>query len=74
MSQLNSEGSIFISILSSARGYTNTDANEVCLLALESNGDILTNLWTPFSLFKYPKEKSPSNSKVTDLMPTGSAF
>ena len=26
---------------------------------LESNGDILTSLCTPFSLFKFPKAKSP---------------
>ena len=46
----------------------------VCRFALESNGEIRTNLCTPFSPFKCPKAKSPSISIVTDFMPTGSAF
>ena len=54
VSQLISDGLILISMLSSTKGYTNTEANVVCLFAFESNGDILTNLCTPFSLFKFP--------------------
>ena len=53
-----SDGLISIFIESSTTGYTNTDANEVCLLAFESKGDIRTKRWTPFSPFKYPKAKS----------------
>ena len=57
---------------SSTKGYTNTEVKEVCRLALESNGEIRTNRCTPFSPFKLPKAKSPSNCKVTDLIPAAS--
>ena len=50
-SGVETEGSIIISILSSANGYTNTEANEVCRFAFESKGDIRTNQCTPFSPF-----------------------
>ena len=46
--------SISIVVSCSISGVTSTDANDVCLLLLESNGDNLTNLCTPFSFFKYP--------------------
>ena len=47
-------GFISMFTLSSITGVTSTDANDVCLLVFESNGDILTSLCTPFSFFKYP--------------------
>ena len=54
VSILKSSGLIFISISSVISGKTSTDANDVCLLPPLSNGEILTNLCTPFSLFMYP--------------------
>ena len=44
VSILKSSGLISISIVSSSSGITSTDANEVCRLLDESNGDILTSL------------------------------
>ncbi len=54
MSILKSSGFISTSISSVISGSISTDANDVCLLPPASNGDILTNLWTPISDFKYP--------------------
>ena len=45
---------ISISRLSSIIGQTKTEAKDVCLFPLLSKGDILTNLCTPISAFKYP--------------------
>ena len=63
---------MLISIESSTSGYTYTDAKEVCLFALLSKGDILTNLWTPFSPFNHPKAKSPSIWIVAVFIPATS--
>ena len=49
---LKSLSLISISIFLLISGVTKTEANEVCLLELESNGLILTSLWTPVSPFK----------------------
>ena len=65
----------FISIsilLLSNKGLTFTDANDVCLLELESNGDILIKRCTPFSLFKYPYAFIPLTIIETLFMPASS--
>ena len=54
VSILKSSGFILISISSVISGNTSIDANYVCLLPPLSNGEILTSLCTPFSLFMYP--------------------
>src|SRR6056297_1459530 len=46
--------------------------NEVCRLALLSNGEIRTSLCTPFSPLSQPNANSPSISKVTVLIPATS--
>lgn len=50
VSNVISAGLILISIVSSTKGYTYTETKLVCLLALESKGEIRTNRCTPFSL------------------------
>ena len=54
------------------RAMNSTDANEVCLLLLESNGDNLTNLCTPFSFFKYPYALIPLTIMETLFIPASS--
>ena len=49
-----------------------TEAKEVCLLPPLSNGDILTNLCTPISLFIYPYAFKPTISNVTLFIPASS--
>ena len=51
VSTLKSSGFIFISISSVISGKTYNEAKDVCLLPPASNGEILTNLCTPFSDF-----------------------
>ena len=45
---------------SSISGDINTEANEVCLLFPESNGDFLTSLCIPVSVQRHPYAWSPS--------------
>ena len=47
-------------------------AKLVCLLAPESKGEILTNLWIPDSFLSQPKTYSPSILIVEDLIPASS--
>lgn len=41
-------------------GITATEAKDVCLRLLESNGEIRTRRWAPTSAFAYPYAYSPS--------------
>src|SRR6185436_17547842 len=59
-------------MVSSTSGYTYTDANEVCLRALLSKGEIRTSRCTPLSDFKNPYAKGPSNWNVQLLIPAPS--
>ena len=72
VSTRKSSGLMSIWISSVISGKTSNDANEVCLLPPASNGDILTNLCTPISPFKYPYAFSPTTSNVTLLIPASS--
>ena len=52
---------------------TLTEAKEVCLLAFESKGEILTKRCTPFSPLRKPYAFLPFKINVADLIPASSA-
>ena len=72
VSTLKSSGFILISTSSVISGNTSNEANDVWRLPPASNGEILTNLWTPISPFKYPYAYGPDTRNVTLFIPASS--